>query len=94
MEALKLWPEYRNQLDLLITDLVMPGGMTGKQLARQLRDDQPGVRIIYYSGYSVESAGREFSPADGEGFLQKRFSSDQLLEITRRFLNSGSQLSK
>jgi nitrogen-specific signal transduction histidine kinase/CheY-like chemotaxis protein len=87
IEALKLWTEHRGTVALLLTDLVMPAGMTGQQLARRLQQDQPDLKIIFTSGYSAEIAGRELQLRSGENFVQKPFAPYQLLEVVRKCLD-------
>jgi len=53
-KALKLWHEAEGQFDLLITDVVMPNGHTGIELARILRHFEPELRVIIMTGYSAE----------------------------------------
>jgi PAS domain S-box-containing protein len=52
--ALALWPEHRGKIDLLLTDMVMPGGMTGRELADQLLREAPQLPVIYSTGYSMD----------------------------------------
>jgi PAS domain S-box-containing protein len=87
VEALKVWGEHRKDIALLLTDLVMPEGITGQQLARQLRQAAPRLKVLFTSGYSGETAGREIELGSGECFVPKPFSRDQLLEIVRRCLD-------
>ncbi len=87
MEALARWPEHRGRVALLLTDLVMPGGMNGQELARQLVAEQPQLKVIYVSGYSADIAGRDFQLRLGESFIQKPYATDHLLETIRRFLD-------
>jgi len=54
IEALALWADRKNEVDLLLTDLVMPHGITGKELAKQLQQEKPSLKIIYASGYSQD----------------------------------------
>jgi two-component system cell cycle sensor histidine kinase/response regulator CckA len=75
-------------VSLLLTDLVMPGGMTGEQLAARLRERDPLLKVIYMSGYSPSIAGRELHLGPGSSFLQKPFSPEVLLETIRRTLDS------
>ena len=88
VEALKLWDAHRAQVSLVLTDLVMPDGVNGQELARRLRADMPGLRVVFSSGYSSEIAGRELKLGAGENFLQKPFSADTLSEIVRRALDT------
>jgi CheY-like chemotaxis protein len=87
VEALRLWDAQGAGVDLLLTDLVMPGGMSGKELARVLHERQPGLKVVFASGYSVEFGGQDIRLKDGENFIQKPYSVDSLLEIVRRNLD-------
>ena len=88
VEAVKRWTECRGEVALLLTDIVMPDGMSGQQLAQQLHNDLPRLKVIYTSGYSAEIAGRELKLRSGENFLQKPCPPDRLLETVRRCLDS------
>ncbi|MGE0813783.1 MAG: PAS domain S-box protein [Vicinamibacterales bacterium] len=85
VEALELWKTHKAAVSLLLTDLVMPDGVSGQDLARQLRIDRPDLRVVFSSGYSAEIAGRELS--DDEHFLQKPFTTDVLLQMVREVLD-------
>ncbi len=61
-EAIRAWK--RQRADLLLADMVMPGGMTGRQLAGRLRKDDPGLPVIISSGYNPDA-----SAAGPEGIL-------------------------
>ena len=87
-EALQIWQEHQRSVALLLTDLVMPGGLTGQQLARQLQADRPEVKVIFLSGYSEHIAGQEIALRRGENFVQKPFSPELLLHTLRRCLDS------
>jgi len=89
VEALTIWKKQRRSIDLLVTDMVMPGGVNGQQLARRLNQSQPDLKIIFTSGYSPEIAGRQLQLRDSENFLQKPFRPDQLLQLIRRSLDEG-----
>jgi PAS domain S-box-containing protein len=86
-DALRVWAEHRPRVNLLLTDLVMPGSLTGLRLARQLKADQPGLKVIFTSGYSSETAGREIQLEPGEAFLQKPLMPDELLRVARNCLD-------
>jgi CheY-like chemotaxis protein len=87
-EALECWQVHQNQIALVLTDLVMPGGLSGQQLGRQLRQSRPGLKVVYLSGYNVEIAGRTPSLQTGEWFMGKPFTADQLLHLVRQALDS------
>ena len=86
-DAVKLFRSRIGSVDLLITDLVMPGGMSGRDAARELREVKPGLRVLYMSGYSIETAGKEWLLGPGEAFLQKPFEAGAFLETVRRLLD-------
>ncbi len=87
-QALQRWPECRDTVALLLTDLVMPEGVGGLELARRLQADQPRLKVVFMTGYSPELAGRELHLQEGQNFLQKPFSPYQLLETVRRALDA------
>ena len=73
---------------LLLTDLVMPEGMNGQQLAGALQISKPDLRVVFTSGYSAEIAGGEIRLRSGENFIQKPCSPAELLEVIRKTLDS------
>jgi len=87
-QGLDQWRQHQASIVLLLTDLVMPGGCTGQDLARQLRGERPELKVIFTSGYSATIAGREFKMLRGETLLQKPFGSDQLLTAVRASLDA------
>jgi DNA-binding NtrC family response regulator len=89
--ALALWPSHRHQVDLLLTDMLMPDGMNGRELALQLKADKPTLRVLYTSGYGTDIMGME--PAQGEAldFLQKPYNPRRLAESVRACLDNASQ---
>ncbi len=89
-EASHLARQHGESIDLLVTDMVMPG-MTGQELAVQLQDEYPGLRIIFMSGYS-EHAATEMAHADpGVRLLNKPFSRGELLRAVREVLHGKKQ---
>ena len=87
-DALAIWEQHRASVALLLTDLVMPGGISGQELARRFQEAAPGLKVIYTSGYSPEFAGRGIQLEHGENFVQKPSSPSQLLGAVRRSLDS------
>ena len=86
-DALACWSRHRDEIALLLTDLVMPGGMSGQQLAERLQQEVPALPVVFTSGYSAEIAGRELILKAGENFVQKPFPPSQLLMVVRRSLD-------
>ncbi|MBS0633473.1 MAG: PAS domain-containing protein [Verrucomicrobia bacterium] len=87
-KALVTGRAQRAEIQLLLTDLIMPGSIGGQELARRLRAENPALRIIYTSGYSREIAGKELELFDGENFLQKPCPAAQLLRCVRESLDA------
>ena len=58
-EAIKMWEEHSGKFDLLLTDMIMPGGMTGRELAEELKKRKVDLKIIYTSGYSPDLIGKD-----------------------------------
>jgi two-component system cell cycle sensor histidine kinase/response regulator CckA len=73
-----------SKIDLLLTDMVMPG-MTGQQLAARLQHQYPGLNVIYMSGYSEHAATESSSIADAR-LLTKPFSRNAILRAVRETL--------
>ena len=87
LEALTAWQQHRGEIQLLLTDMVLPDGMNGKEIARQLLQANPKLKIIYASGYSTEVAGHDLSLIDGVNFLAKPFEVQKLAKTVRDCLD-------
>lgn len=77
-EALRVWEAHRGEIDLLLTDIVMPDGVSGRELAARLLGEEPRLRVIYMSGYSAEIAGCDLGPEGAVNFLAKPFTVEEL----------------
>ncbi len=86
VDALRTWAAHRDDIDLVLTDLVMPGGMSGTDLARALRRDRPQLPVVFMTGYSAEVADPSGSMEDGVNLLYKPFDADRLARIVRKRL--------
>ncbi len=76
-------------IDLLLTDMVMPG-MTGPELAQQLRAQQPGLRVLFTSGYSADAVVRQFGLTENSfAFIAKPYGLADLTREVRRVLDEG-----
>jgi len=87
VQALKVWEEHHGKVDLLLTDMVMPGGVSGAELAQQLRGRKSDLRVIYSSGYSSEIVGKNLSENDAV-FLPKPYRPPQLTLRVRNSLDA------
>ncbi|HEX5221376.1 MAG TPA: response regulator [Verrucomicrobiae bacterium] len=86
-DALQVWEHANRPIDLLVTDMVMPGGMLGSELAERLMSQSPRLKVIYTSGYSPGMAGKDMSLLQGRNFLPKPYSIGQLAEFVRGCLD-------
>ena len=76
------WPSAtstREEIDLVLTDVVMPG-MNGPEMAQRLVFRHPSLRVLYLSGYDRETLGPLGVPEDGPAFLKKPFTMDALVK--------------
>ena len=81
--ALLIWEEEKSRIDLLLTDLVMPHGVSGQALAQQLQADRPTLKVVYSSGYSCDLFGENSFLNPDTNFLQKPYRLNSLAEMIR-----------
>lgn len=86
-EALRIFAQHHKQISLLLTDIVMPGGMSGVELAGLLLREKPELGVIYCSGYSEVFKAKDLLLEEGANFLAKPFAMPRLTEIVRHQLN-------
>jgi two-component system cell cycle sensor histidine kinase/response regulator CckA len=86
-QALEVWQNANRPVDLLLTDLVMPGGIMGSELAETLCEQCPNLKVIYTSGYSPGMAGRDTSLLGSRNFLPKPYSIGKLAQFVRECLD-------
>ena len=82
VEALEIWKQHHDKIRLLLTDLVMPGGMNGKELAEKLLYDNSELKVIYTSGYSSLIVTGKLSLKEGVNFLNKPFDAHKLAQTS------------
>ncbi len=87
-EALVMLNTHPDNIDLLLTDVVMPG-MNGKQLYEVARNNQPGLKVIYMSGYSHDVIADRGALHGEVHFIQKPFSTHDLGMIVRKTLDES-----
>ena len=87
-EALKIWHERRTEIDLLLTDMMMPEGLSGWDLAELIHKEKPDLKVIYTSGYSVDLFGPNHSLREGVNFLPKPYHPRTLAKAVRECLDS------
>jgi signal transduction histidine kinase/ActR/RegA family two-component response regulator len=86
--ALDVWRQQGDEVDLLITDIVMPDGMNGVELAERVRSYRPELKVIYTSGYLADLS-REDIARHSDAYIAKPFSLMELARLVRRTLDGG-----
>lgn len=86
-EAIALVAEQQPAIDLLLTDVIMPG-MNGREVAERLTQARPNLRVLYMSGYANEIIGQHGLLDGKTWFLQKPFSIDTLAQKVREVLDA------
>jgi len=87
VDALALWQDHQSTIDLLVTDMVMPGGLGGRELADRLRTDRSSLKVIYCSGYADDMLGKDSPLREDENFLEKPFELQKFLKRVRLCLD-------
>lgn len=86
-QALKLWEQHHETIDLVVTDMVMPEGVSGMELATQLFARKPSLRVVLASGYSMDDLNNDFVRASRAVFLQKPYTHITLTKAVRDCLD-------
>ncbi len=85
-QAINTWREFDGRIDLLLTDMVMPGGLSGSDVAERFGADRPDSKILFSSGYSTDLFGTDVSLREGFNYLAKPYLAQHLLEAVARAL--------
>jgi CheY-like chemotaxis protein len=88
VEALTVWQQHQGNIDLLLTDMIMPDGLSGKDLAESLLTHKPELKVIFTSGYNVDDIGGDPTLKHGSRFLQKPYSRSTLARAVRDCLDA------
>ena len=86
-EAIEVWRPHKDEIHMLLTDLIMPGAMNGRELAETLRTERPDLKVIFTSGYSADIVGKDFKIEADLNFLQKPYHPQTLALAVRRCLD-------
>ncbi len=87
VEALDTLREHPGPIHLLLTDVIMPE-MNGREVAQRVREQRPGIRVVYMSAYSPEAIAHDGLLDAGAAFVRKPFESGLLLQTVRRALDT------
>ncbi|HUR46907.1 MAG TPA: response regulator [Candidatus Saccharimonadales bacterium] len=87
VEALEVWRNYSTEIDLLLTDVVMPQKISGIELADKLRVEKSDLKVIFTSGYSLELLDEHFRTRTESNFIPKPYTPAKLKELIREVLD-------
>lgn len=88
VSAVEVWQQYREEIALLFTDMVMPGKMTGLELSNRLTKEKPGLKVVYTSGYTDEMLKEGSELRHSPNFLEKPYGTEVLLRKIRTALDN------
>ena len=83
--------EQDSSIDMILTDVVMPGGISGKVLADRAQAIRPGLPVLFTSGYTENAIVHHGRLDPGVQLLQKPFRRQELASKVRRVLSSGNR---
>ncbi len=87
-KALEFWATREQKIALLLTDMIMPDGLTGLDLVKRLRKDDPALKVIIMSGYSLELSQQGVLDTERVTYLAKPFEATGLNQTVRQVLNA------
>ncbi len=87
-EAVRVWERNPAGVDLLLTDVIMPGGVSGWELAKELTHRKPELKVLYTSGYNAEAAGYGMANQPNFEFLEKPYQPPALIQAVVRCLQA------
>lgn len=87
-EAIRVWQQHAKEIALVLSDMVMPNGFTGLDLAERFKRERPELKVIISSGYSVDLRKSGVPSALGVTYLAKPYDVAQLNTLVRECLNS------
>jgi two-component system cell cycle sensor histidine kinase/response regulator CckA len=85
-EVCKVYKEYKEQIDIVLTDMGLPG-TTGMDVFKSIKEIAPNVRVIFASGFFEPEVKSELLKDGAMGFIQKPCSMDEILRILREVLD-------
>jgi signal transduction histidine kinase/ActR/RegA family two-component response regulator len=85
-EAIDIYKENKDKIDLIILDMIMPG-MGGSEAFNKMKKINPDVNVLLFSGYSIEGRAQEILDRGCKGFIQKPFNLEELSQKIREILD-------
>jgi signal transduction histidine kinase len=88
-QALEIWQRHPGKVDLLLTDMVMPEGVSGVELATSLVTESPRLKVIYMSGYTADEVNADLLERTNASFIQKPYGHLELAQTVRESLDKN-----
>ena len=88
-KAFDLWNAGRNKIELLLTDITLPRGITGVQLAKCLLESQPQLKVIFTTGRVLPDFEQDALARLGARLLQKPYDQHDLVHLVREILGGA-----
>lgn len=88
LEAVRKFRDHRDEIRLALLDIIMPG-KNGKEVADEIRKVNPGIRVVFTSGYAVDIMGTRSAIGPDEDFIMKPVGPRELLRKIRQSLNGA-----
>jgi len=85
--ALDIWQQQQSRISLLLTDIVMPEGISGLDLAQRFTAEKPALKVLFMSGYAIGDIDTEFLHQAGRQMLQKPYTRASLTKAVREILD-------
>jgi CheY-like chemotaxis protein len=85
--AWEFFQAHSSSIDLMITDIVMPGGLSGRELAERARTLNPALKVIYCSGYTDDMLGQDSPLRNNVNFFEKPIDPRKFLLRVRDYLD-------
>ncbi len=92
-QALELWANNQDKVDMVITDMIMPEGVSGMDLARRLLSHKPDLKVMFVSGYSLDEMDTSFIRRGQAAFVQKPYTHASLARAVRECLDTATPAS-
>lgn len=88
VRALEVWQQHKHEIALLLTDVVMPDQVSGRELAEKLWAERPGLKVVFTSGYSADVVGKYWVLRHGFNYVQKPYHPRELARAIRECLDA------
>jgi signal transduction histidine kinase len=86
--ALKIWKEHQAEIHLLLADVVLPEGISGRDLADRMKSEKPALKIVFCSGHTDDALGKDSTLRNDPNFMEKPLRAHKFLQKVRERLNA------